>query len=138
MATTSRRGSDLVVPKWDLREVVCSVPVVCVLCLLLASAASFVLAWSPFFGFLVTVGSVFGLALVTRPVGSRRSVAFADDVLPKSSSTPSFVKSPTPPPEAEEQERAPASRSATIGALGLSRQHIIHLRNIYQRHHGGR
>lgn len=112
---------------WDLREAACSVPVLCVLCLVLASAASFILSWSPFLGFFITVGSVLVLALVTRPVDKNGS----DSGTPSTS----FSKSATPSP-VREVPPGPVSRSATMAGLGLSKQHIIHLRNIYQRHHG--
>ncbi|KAH7935054.1 hypothetical protein HPB52_003354 [Rhipicephalus sanguineus] len=144
---------------WDLRGCLSSVPAACVVCLVLASAVSVVLAWSTVLGVLFTVASVFGLAVATRPNGP-----VVPHSSPSMSSTPAaastmvikptvaadvvvdddedddyddFVEKPSPVPEpTKNRGSGPGSRSATVGALGLSRQHIIYLRRLYQRHHG--
>ncbi|KAL1484367.1 hypothetical protein MTO96_011344 [Rhipicephalus appendiculatus] len=144
---------------WDLRGCLSSVPAACVVCLVLASAVSVVLAWSTVLGFLFTVASVFGLALATRPnapvvpqstspsmssttpdaasaTGIKPTVA-ADVVVDDDEEDDDFVEKPSPSPEqTKNRGSGPGSRSATVGALGLSQQHIIYLRRLYRRHHG--
>ncbi|KAH6941257.1 hypothetical protein HPB50_015375 [Hyalomma asiaticum] len=144
---------------WDFRGSLSSVPAACVVCLVLASAVSVLLAWSTILGVLFTAASVFGLAIATRPNGPTVSPSSS----PSASSTPAaapptvmkptvaadvvidddeddyddFADKPSPVAEpAKSRGSGPGSRSATVGALGLSRQHIIYLRRLYQRHHG--
>lgn len=144
---------------WDLRGSLSSVPVACAVCLVLASAVSLVLAWSTVLGVVFTVASVFGLALATRPNGPAvpqssppsptpaapstvvMTPTVADDVVVDDDEDDydDFAEKSSPSPilePAKSRGSGPGSRSATVGALGLSRQHIIHLRRLYQRHHG--
>ncbi|XP_037557050.1 cAMP-specific 3',5'-cyclic phosphodiesterase 4C isoform X2 [Dermacentor silvarum] len=144
---------------WDLRGSLSSVPVACAVCLVLASAVSLVLAWSTVLGVVFTVASVFGLALATRPNGPAVPQSLPPSPTPAAPSTvvmtptvaddvvvdddeddyDDFAEKSSPSPILEpvkSRGSGPGSRSATVGALGLSRQHIIHLRRLYQRHHG--